>query len=902
MDSVSVPVSARPGYPGEDGSVARYPGFDFDASAQHFVTPSAHTMSSGRDTMRSISTNPHVNNSQILSGYSALYGLPAPPMGPSMPPQGLHQQTVIPAHDVYATPRHSISSLRHDSVVSIYQPDDAERNPVYRSIQFRQYRARQEQRQDKEAAIWPPELENPFLDALLLIPIMGRKKYFMRHQQYGRNMLIGDYVWIAYVMGLKSGQAPDAKNMRRSRKQISSHIQVLKNFFKYHRYFHFFFPARDKESGKKTPGAAEIETVETISLKNNPVLVALSEGRFPEVRPNYDYFAGLLDQDCMVTVRPKTCSMCVVSREISIGHDKIPRTADGKPLALENYPHLAQNLEGDGSRARRPEGILLHEYTRVIGQKESDTAKELVRSWEKTAPAIVEKLNLPEPQHEAPLTIIEMSVSLELHRTTFHSSAWLNVLVEMSIASNALQSHRWRSVTRLTRPRELCASPDDPLTEEMTEEIGTQYVHHPDCGTTRVVCDCASHPRKEIKVPFPINNWASMLQIATCHANRNREGDPRESEAAAEDLISQVVMVQELWSSPCYPGHETRWNRQALIMWRFNGAFKPRGSASRHDVSPSTAWRFLTVNDPTSEYHQQQAYISADQATAMAMSTNSITSPTSANIPQAHNNMADRMAPAWPTAPIMRGIGSISSSSHGSLDTNSDVLSGALSGAPTPPPTAGLYHPGYDAHALSHSFMPSGLSTQMDPHVNANPEMVGDAAGAHPQNPYLASVTQSFNSGVCEPSLGAWDVASSLETWSQQQPGNGGSASPYEPTIVDKSANAWQDDSRDDSQGFWPSESKAMWPAAVGQPGASCIPGQQWDTRSPWDAGNRTQSFDRASEAASPLTTLGKRRRDDGSEEDEKVPTDYQRISHKRASLRDAQQLSLSESVQTNEW
>src|SRR3569833_450687 len=63
---------------------------------------------------------------------------------------------------------------------------------------------------------------------------MGRRKYTMRGQQHGRNMLISEYLWVAYRNSLAPGQEPDM-SMKRTRKQVSSHIQVLKGFFTFHR-------------------------------------------------------------------------------------------------------------------------------------------------------------------------------------------------------------------------------------------------------------------------------------------------------------------------------------------------------------------------------------------------------------------------------------------------------------------------------------------------------------------------------------------------------------------------------------------------------------------------------------------------------------------------------------------
>ena len=76
-------------------------------------------------------------------------------------------------------------------------------------------------------------------------------------------------------------------------------------------------------------------------------------------------------------------------------------------------------------------------------------------------------------------------------------------------------------------------------------------------------------------------------------------------ELTGSDLICKVAMYQELWS--CAPD-STRWTRQGIIFWRFNTTnqwykynptFKPAG----------TSWRWLTINDPMSRYHQQKALV-----------------------------------------------------------------------------------------------------------------------------------------------------------------------------------------------------------------------------------------------------------------------------------------------------
>lgn len=94
---------------------------------------------------------------------------------------------------------------------------------------------------------------------------MGRRKYHMHGKQHGRNMLICEYIWIAWkqqtlppgapappqytMQEVKPCQCKPPKKPHREdeqcwvkvkhdwyreRKQVSSHIQVIKNFFRFH--------------------------------------------------------------------------------------------------------------------------------------------------------------------------------------------------------------------------------------------------------------------------------------------------------------------------------------------------------------------------------------------------------------------------------------------------------------------------------------------------------------------------------------------------------------------------------------------------------------------------------------------------------------------------------------------
>ena len=64
--------------------------------------------------------------------------------------------------------------------------------------------------------VWPDDVENAFMEAIRKIPILGRRKIVVDKKPCGRNELIADFIY------RRTGKI-------RTRKQVSSHIQVLKH-------------------------------------------------------------------------------------------------------------------------------------------------------------------------------------------------------------------------------------------------------------------------------------------------------------------------------------------------------------------------------------------------------------------------------------------------------------------------------------------------------------------------------------------------------------------------------------------------------------------------------------------------------------------------------------------------
>jgi transcriptional enhancer factor len=388
----------------------------------------------------------------------------------------------------------------------------------------------------------------------------------------------------------------------RSIAAVSNHKEVNSGISANDKPDHFFFVKdADKSEARLKESNAEIA-----SFKDNPVLIALSENRLPDVKPNYEYFSQILNMDSQVIMRPKTTWIYVSSTDVTL--DEAEGKAydrSGKEIDPETYPHLEKNLKkeagGLGPQGVARSGVILHEYNSDLTQKESAAMTEIAQEWEARFPNLYDGLELATADNLW-LDMLEMTVTLELHpRSNFPSGSELNGMVELSIHQPQLQNHRWKCITRLQRPEELCQGADEQTFVEQTSEVGVQYMHRPGCGGAGmggegrggVECDCRTRPKQDVRVPFPAAEWASILsscagylqEPADVKGGRDGEDAKAAEEAAidcersAAEAISQIAMFQELWSSPPDNGSNNmngtadragrKWTRRGVILWKF---------------------------------------------------------------------------------------------------------------------------------------------------------------------------------------------------------------------------------------------------------------------------------------------------------------------------------------------
>ncbi len=613
---------------------------------------------------------------------------------------------------------------------------------------------------------------------LLLIPQIGRKKYQIRQTQYGRNMLIGEYLWMAYCLSLPPGTEPDPKlEEMRERKKVSSHIQVLKNFFSNHRCcklaavgnpaspllssllggvftlqgsgvvantelttlpaVHFVFGQR-REGGEK-------DDIETESLKNNSVLVALAEGRLPDETPNYEYFGQILALNEQVQFRPKRCWIFVSHQDVVVSEDRagyLPTTSS--KLGEGEYPHLGRNLERETWAKEEQQffkGALLHEFTKEMHQVHSSSVKGLSKKWESAFPELHQRLKaVTSTTTDARCDLLHLHATLELNeKRNFPAGSSLSSWVEINIEQPRLLNHRWRVETRLVRPDELSCSNDDSaprVIHEQHKEFILKYQHRPGCDGSRNDggrgnCDCLSQRSRRdgvmvpFPVPFPADAWAQTLTNCAeypphTHGDKRhgRDCGPADDEEKPKarrrskqptqmDLVPKIAMMQEVFSCPPASAHEEgstdagsqRWTRRSVILWTFETihSLDKDGKLTTAQCG-RTDWRFLTILDPSSECHKRQAVINERRASAGEYRENSNGNGLAcASRPESRGPIVTP-SPTYPQ-PLGASISEDFSSTWGNANGLGSLSSSAVQAA-------------YGAHFMSQTMPPHAATSQ----------------------------------------------------------------------------------------------------------------------------------------------------------------------------------------------
>ena len=309
--------------------------------------------------------------------------------------------------------------------------------------------------------------------------------------------------------------------------------------FCFPRTVHFIFPSKKDSKEEDRQFSKDDEDEDMESFKNNRVLIAIAEGRLPDERPNYDYFARLLGADADVNLRPKQCWIFVSSTGITLRERQLPAAEDaaatsgtggnsntgsgastarkqlagydasGRRILTEaEYPHLRLNEDKDYKRDLACHGgepsVLLHEYTRTLTQKESCSVREISKKWGVRFPELAEKLSTALSGNGGssssrgaaaaaadertsrcvmgPCDTFHFEVVLDLHANAkFPEGSHCNGMVELAISRPDLHGHSWRSVTTVVKPDALYFGDKEPDWHERTSAVDVNPSHRVGC-------------------------------------------------------------------------------------------------------------------------------------------------------------------------------------------------------------------------------------------------------------------------------------------------------------------------------------------------------------------------------------------------------------------------------------
>ncbi|KAI9744477.1 MAG: hypothetical protein M1818_002006 [Claussenomyces sp. TS43310] len=425
------------------------------------------------------------------------------------------------------------------------------RNPIVESPQYQLYRDRQIKNDDGDQK-WSQELEEAFLDALCDIPRMGRRKFSLNGKPHGRNELISLYLWISYVQSLPPGVQPD-RSKERTRKQVSSHIQVLKGFMRGHPQFEQLFPSKD------TPKNGFED-----SFKNDPCLRALAQNRLPRNRHHHQQHQHQHQQQEFVP---------------SMGAPS-PRHRPIAPTFFQMCMTYPRSDEVRDEQLRDDKNVItMHHYCwpplKTSGAHEH---LESLAGWRVKFPLLAQAQAVGDLKCD--IIHIDISLAIRNGRMPDGSELWGQFEILVPTGSNSDDDLRstWRCTQTMCKPADLYGpSSNDPKYENVGGIVSVEKFE-PGVG---------SHMR----VPFPANTWAyALVKLSEMEEQCDeaaREGRPLPTTLSARQYIDQISMYQEVF---CCASPNAPWKRRAIILWTFE--------KSRSDDKGEASWRYLDPAPP----------------------------------------------------------------------------------------------------------------------------------------------------------------------------------------------------------------------------------------------------------------------------------------------------------------
>ncbi|KAI9817205.1 MAG: hypothetical protein M1827_001318 [Pycnora praestabilis] len=389
--------------------------------------------------------------------------------------------------------------------------------------EYQAYRARQRTQTDTEGEpVWPDDLEEAFHEALDEIKAIGRRKIAWRGKPCGRNELIAAY------LHNKTGK-------HRTRKQVSSHIQVLKGFNKNNPEFMAKVTAKDPADAFEVKAFANDESMRRFVSGHRPLDAHPSYApRNEETYPSYG------------------------------APSPAPRGTLGSNVPSQTYNSVQTldfNMWVQPRHHQAVKEMAFHTYTTVQSDTRLPQAPlENVRNWRSTFPPLAALEN--ENRIDSEVVLLETSFNL---MTDFPpEGSQIGMQLEFT-SNNGFAYDSWKCTTNIYTGGKRVMTSSNTVPHYVNEMDGTAKVS------------------PKFESPF----WAKLFTGLTEKRRSWEEaGDAeglRREEEGTRRFVRGLSAVQELYAIPKTGG--SRPQRIAILLWKFR--------QTRPEEMGTTTWRNL---------------------------------------------------------------------------------------------------------------------------------------------------------------------------------------------------------------------------------------------------------------------------------------------------------------------